>query len=401
MMALATCALGAEPAGVGLNVSASSGIPVGLTKEEWSGDDADSFPKLTYTGTTKDGRLSLAPKLTFRQFEKKAVDYLDLLRTGGLIFPIGYSSEYNLSFPALDVKLVNNGKQSVHFSSAVLKVAKSSADPTPLPLLFSGYDQVQCFELHNEGWDLIDSVQFDFTFSPNIPKGPPPEELPYHRTFQRVKEHVRVSLTEELTKAGVAAELTAAGKTYLEAEAAVRSLLDKADNSGNLDENPDFQKAEEAVAAAGQAMTKLSPSLAGKFEKTCWVHGRMTLTWKDGTEVRTRTLPFRADILIFPPDGLGAPSPVNGRFEAMLRESGENYELPVDLSRIVKAGATDRFVITLGIPRTSKHELTLELKTTNGETLSSGPVSIEGLLPLSAAYLLEESKTEPAKSEEP
>jgi len=392
--ALAGCAVAAEPAGVGLSLSASSGIPAGLTKEEWSGPDSEEFPKLDYAGTTKDGCLLLRPRLTFRSKGTKPVDYLEVLRAGGPLTPAITSSDINFSFPALDVKLVNNGKKSVHFSSAVLKVAKSAADPTPMPFLFSGYSQVQCFDFMNEGWDVIDSVQFDFTLVPDMPKGPPPAELPFHRTFQRVKEHVRVPLTDELTKAGVAPELTNAGKAYIQAEAVVDGLLKKADSSSNLDENPEFQKAEKAVADMSEAMMKLSPKFAGKFEKNCWAHGRLTLTWKDGGEVRTQTLTFQTDILIFPPDGLGAAGPVCGKYETMLRESGENYELPIDVSRIVKAGGVDRFVLTLGLPRTTLHELTLELKTTEGETLSSGPVAIEGLLPRSSAMMLEQGASE-------
>ncbi|MEO5917838.1 MAG: hypothetical protein ABIS50_26635 [Luteolibacter sp.] len=394
MMMLATCAFGAEPAGVGLSLSASSGIPAGLQKDEWIGEDAESFPKLTYAGTTKDGKLTLAPKLTLNPSEKKAVNYMDLLKSGGPLSPIGYSSDVNLSFPALDVKLVNNGKQAVHFSSAVIKVAKSTPDPTPLPLLFSDYSQVQCFELDNEGWDSIDSVKFDFAITASEPKGKAQEEFPFSRTFQRVKEHLRISLTDELAKAGVAPELTAAGKTYLDAEAARDGLLEKAASDTNLDEDPPFQKAEEAVSEASTAMFKLSPKLAGKFEESCWVHGRMALEWKDGEEVRKQVVTFRCKIMLFPPDGLGAVGPVAGKYEAMLRESGENYELPIDVSRVVKPSAVDRFVITLGIPRTSKHELSIELKTTEGETLTSGPVSIQGLLPRSSASELGQTSSE-------
>lgn len=388
------CALGAEPAGVGLSLSASSAIPAGLTKAEWTGPDSEEFPRLDYAGVTRDGRLSLRPRLIFRSKGSAPVDYLEVLRAGGPLTPEITSSDINFSFPALDVKLVNNRKQAVHVSSAVLKVARSEADPSPMPFLFSGYSQVQCFDFKNEGWDVIDSVQFDFTLVPDMPKGPPPAELPFHRTFQRVKEQVRVSLTDELTKAGVAPELTSAGKAYLQAEAVVDGLLKKADSSTNLDENPEFQKAEKAIEEIGGAMMKLSPRLAGKFEKTCWAHGRMTLTWKDGGEARTQTLAFQTDILIFPPDGLGAAGPVMGKYETMLRESGENYELPVNISRIVKAGGVDRFVLTLGLPRTTRHELTLVLKTTEGETLTSGPVSIEGLLPRSCAMMLEQGASE-------
>lgn len=391
---LVTCAFGTEPSGIGLSVSASSGIPAGLQKDEWIGEDAESFPKLTYAGTTKEGHLVLAPKLTFQLFEKKAANYLELLKSGGPVYPVGYSSEINLSFPALDVKLVNNGKQAVHFTSAVVKVAKSTPDPAPLPLLFSDYSQVQCFELDNEGWDSIDSVKFDFAITPREPKGKAPQELPFSRTFQRVKEHLRISLTDELTKAGVAPQLTAAGKSYLDAEAARDALLEKAASDSNPDENPTFQKAEEAVSEASTAMFKLSPKLAGKFEESCWVHGRMSLEWKDGAEVRKQVVAFRCKIMLFPPDGLGAVGPVAGKYEAMLRESGETYELPVDVSRIVKPGGVDRFMLTLGIPRTSKHELTVELKTTDGASVISGPISIEGLLPRSSADALEQPKSE-------
>lgn len=393
-MALASCAFGAEPAGVGISVSASSGIPAGLKKDEWVGPDSEEFPKLAYAGQSKEGKLLLTPTLLLSRDGKKKTDLLEPYRSGKEIYPFGCSTEMNLSFPALDVKLVNNGKQAIHFTSAVLKVAKSSPDPTPLPMVLGGYDQVQGFDVVNEGWDMIDTLRLDFTFTPDVPKGPPPESLPYQRTFQRVKEQLRVDLTDELGKAGVAPELTAAAKSYLAAKAAVTAMELKSDDLQKLETEPAYMKAQEDEMKISERMSALDPKLAGPFRKACFIHGRMTLTWKDGGEVKTRTFPFHSDILMFPPDGLGAPGPVAGKYEAMLRESGENYELPIDVSRIVKAGGVDRFVVTLGLPRTSKHELTLELHTTEGETLSTGPVAIEGLLPRTAADMLTEGASE-------
>ena len=292
------------------------------------------------------------------------------------------------------MKLVNNGKKAVHVSSVVVKVAKSAPDPTPLPMVFGGYDQVQCFDLVNEGWEPIDTVQFDFTFSAKEPAGVPAETLPYQRTFQRVKERLRINLTEELGKAGVAPVLTAAAKVYLQGETARRAMETNTTDFAKLEKDPAYQKLQEENLKQYGSMSALDPKLAGPFQKSCWIHGRMTLAWNDGAETRSKTLPFRVPILIFPPDGLGAPGPVTGRYEAMLREAGENYQLPVNVSRVVKAGGIDRFVITLGIPRTSKHELSLELKTTAGETLTSGPVSIEGLLPRSTVWMLEQAKSQ-------
>jgi hypothetical protein len=389
ILAITTSAFAAEPAGVGISLSAYSGLPAGFTKKDWADADAESYPTLGYAGKTQNGRLVITPTVTPVTRGKKKSDFLDLYRSGAMIYPIGSSTEMNVKFPALDVKLVNNGKKTVHFSSAVVKVAHSAPDPTPLPMVLGGDDRVQCMDVVNEGWDPIDSLKLEFGFTTALPKALPPEKLPYQRTFQRVKEDLRVELIDELSKSGVASELSVAAKNYLASKAAVRAMEANAVDLAKLDSDPAHKKAEQNKIDVYESMRKLDHKLAGPFRKNCWIHGRMTVSWKDGGETKTKTYPFYSEIAIFPPEGLGSPGPVAGKYEAMLRESGENYELPVDISRIVKPGGTDRFTLTLGIPRTSKHELTLELRTTEGETLSSGPVTIEGLLPRSAAEMLE------------
>lgn len=377
-----------------MSLSAYAGMPAGLSKQEWADAEAEMFATLGYAGKTLDGRLVITPTVTPFTRGKKKIDILDLYRSGAMIYPIGSSTEMNVKFPALDVKLVNNGKKTVHFSSAVVKVVRSAPDPTPLPMVLGGDARVQCMDVVNEGWETIDSLKLEFGFSITMPKAIPPETLPYQRTFQRVKEYLRVDLIDELSKAGVTPEVTAAAKTYWASKEAVRAMEAKVNDQSKLDSDPAYQKAQENEIDTYESMRKLDPKLAGPFRKSCWIHGRMTVSWKDGGETKTKTYPFYSDIAIFPPEGLGAAGPVAGKYEAMLRESGENYELPVDISRIVKPGGTDRFTLTLGIPRTSKHELKLELRTTEGESISSGPVTIDGLLPRTAAYMLEAPSSE-------
>ncbi len=391
-----------ETPGVGVKLSVSNAKPKLAEGDE---EPEGAFPKIGYRGETVDGALNIKPKLTHGDKEK---DYLAELQAGGPIGPVTFGGpEYDVFFPAIDIKMVNNSKAALHISRVDLRIAESKPDPEPLPMIFGGYSEVQHVILFNEGWGKIESAVFEFDLVAKEPKGKPTGELPFKRTLQRITKSAELSLHDELEKKGVSPELVATAREYRENEKKTEAI-----ETGTTDW--DALQKDESYNALGEQKGKLTEKLYALVEKgggpfwkgkdefdqpniRCWLHGWMTATWLEGEEIKYAHIAVICPVLVIPPDGLGAPGPVSGRYEAMLSREGKDYTLQVPVSHVVKPGGVDRFDVTLGIPETSRHEFTVSLVTTEGTTIDAGKVRLAGLLPRGAESALKEKAAEPAE----
>lgn len=384
----------AQPVGVGVTLKVSDAKPVLNTGEVEADEPVDVFPRIAYIGETKDGVLNVTPRLNFG--EKKA-DYLASLTSGKLIEPIqNGGTEYDVFFPAIDVRVVNNGKTALHLSRAEIRVLESKPDPTPLPFLFGGYDEVHYIKLVNEGWGRIEKAEFEFDLLDKRPKGAPKGELPFKRVLNRVTESAELGLTDELAKKGVSSELIAMAKKYRDNERAMYDAM-IAEKDGAALEEEHLKLYEKFRAMAGPAC---GPFWKGKDEYGepsihCWLHGWLNISWTDGTDAKVLRFPIASDVLIIPPEGLGAGEPVTGRYEAMLQKEGKDYALQVPVSQVVKPGGVSRFTITLGVPQTSHHEFAVRLVSTDGSMIEGGKVSLHGFLPRGAVSALENAAKTP------
>lgn len=378
--------------GVGVNVSVGSGVPKGVKAEAWKERE---FNGILYTGSSEGGKLTITPTLECQLEGKKKGNYLKLLASGGPLEPISDSCEYDITFPALDVKVVNNSKQAVHLSELRLAVEDSKPDLTPLPLIFSGYSQVQNLNITNDGWGRIEKADFEFDLLPTKPKGAPGTDLPFKRTLHRIDGTAVLSLTAEFEKKGVPKDLTDLAAKYTTLHQQQMDLLGVAAESGKEVPEEQMTKLEEQAGEAVSAMMKFGDAKQlGSFKAKddglggnyfdCWLSGWMTYTWKEGETEKSHRVALRAPILILPPDGLGAPMPVEGKYEAMLQESGQNYALKVPVSHVVKPGGTTRFTVTLGVPKSSFHRFKLTLATTDAKEMDAGQVELKAFLPKAA-----------------
>lgn len=399
MIRLAICLLAlaleshGNPAGVGVTLKVSDAKPVLNTGEVEEGEPVDVFPRIGYSGESKDGTLWISPRLSFGE---KRADYLKALGSGDLIEPIqNGGTDYDVFFPSIDVRVVNNGKSALHLSRADIRVAESQPDLTPLPMIFGGYDEVQHIKLVNEGWGRIEKAEFEFDLLDKRPKGPPKGDLPFKRVLNRVTENAELGLSDELAKKGVSPEVIAMAKIYQENERAMYdAALAEKDTTSLEEEN---LKLHAKFRTMGPAC---GPFWKGKDEygdpsTACWLHGWLTVSWLVGSETKTMRFPIATDVLVIPPDGLGAGEPVTGRYEAMLQKDGKDYALQVPVSQVVKPGGVSRFTITLGVPQTSRHEFAVQLVGTDGSVIDGGKVSLHGFLPRGAVSALENAVKTP------
>jgi hypothetical protein len=138
--------------------------------------------------------------------------------------------------------------------------------------------------------------------------------------------------------------------------------------------------------------TGLEPhrELMKPFDGVAHLAGLLSYSWRDQAgAIKEHSVRFRVVVqLVYLSSG--GPGPVTGRYETMLRPSGHNYLLRLPISQRVDPRTTTRFLVRLGLPRTSQHHFNLQLRTTRGETVESEPIVLDGLLPPAAAEQLKE-----------
>lgn len=384
---------------MGIHLAAGSGVPMGVPAEEWN---ERHFHAIQYTGAPRDGILEISPTLEDngdgRGGNKK--NYLASLAAGGPLEPFGFSAEYDIAFPSLDIRMVNNGKETLHIAKVRLAVDESRIDVEPLPQIFSGYDQVQRIDLLNEGWGRIEKAEIEFDLVSKEPPPKPTGELPFKRTLHRLDAEAELPLHAELEKHGLPPALTALAKEFRGVERRILALHESAGDSWGPDADAQMAKLDdESMRIHGEMSTLAKTLTTGRFRARkdefgdlvvpCWLTGWMTYTWKDGAEEKNHRVALRAPVLILPPEGLGAPGPVIGRYEAMLRENGADYTVEVPVSHIVKPGDTARFTVTLGVTKSSLHRFRVALLDTRGTAVDAGSVNLRTLLPRSAVRQLQ------------
>ena len=268
----------------------------------------------------------------------------------------------SFEFPCLDVKILNNGDKTLLFSEAVLAVKKSAPDLAPVVFLESGYDQIQYMRLRNDGWGKIEGGRLDFDLFREGGKTPIGKHR-FHRELGPFSESTDVSVTAELEALGVDAK-------KLKAENALQMGREKIE----------------------QALGKLAVHMEKdgfRMDYSVGCAGDLELDWKDAAGAAQKTrVKFKAKILVVPPDGLGAPGPVEGAYQALLEADRADYTVRVPITQEARAGQMTRCVLTVGVPRSSKHELTLRLGTADGAVVESGPIRLEALLTRSCVAAL-------------
>lgn len=348
-------ALQAEPLGnVGISVSLSAAEKSNFINAAKS-EGGDAFPTIDYVERTEQGTLHLLPRLLMTNgFERdqRSFDYLALLQKGGPIENLGDIGPPRITFmfPSLDVRVVNNSARRLLFSEALVKVASSESDSTPLPFLGASESENPenyfAFFVLNEGWAAMESCSVKFSISASPWKRDPVPQ--FDRSLGKVARSTRVEIIRELIQAGL---------------------------------SPRWIEGVRADAQPDDALMK-------PFSGTAYLAGVLSYSWRSASgSVESRSVRFRVNLpLAYGP--VGGPSSVSGRYEAMLRAEGREYSLRIPVSHQVDPGTTARFLVRLGVPRTSRHHCNLQLRTTRGETIESAPIVLEALLPPSAAEQL-------------
>jgi hypothetical protein len=319
-------------------------------------DDPAGFGTIEYFTRRSSSLLEVIPRVPeTRQGER--YDYLEGLATEKPLSVSAGGCGYHVSFPALDVRIVNNSSKPLLLTRATLALNESSVDTTPLLFVNSAPSMFE-FGVYNEGWGAIEECRIQFNLD-YIRQDRVPEVFTFDRKFGRFEDDLTVRVDEELQRVGIPRQYITGMRDF---------------------SNLTTAKLEKLQAALPARLRE-----AKGAERGVWLSGVITYSWRDGKgQMRQRRNPLFCEILLELPE-YGAPGPIAGKYEAMLRSKGRDYEVTVPISQSVPKGGVTRFALRVGAPQSSFHDMKLKLQSTTGEIIESEQFKLTVLLPRSCA----------------
>jgi hypothetical protein len=302
--------------------------PISLSLGYGSGGDT-----LQYEAIDTGQEIEIKPHMKYlsRLNEEKYIDaFVDL------------SADSRFRFPQLDIKVVNNGHETIVVTDAVFEVENSSIDPWPV-LVIHGIPRG--FVVRNEGWGWVE----DCTIAYNVfPAGTPVSlggSYDFSENAGNFLDDYHVSLEKTFKLLGIT--------DYH----GLKELIDGQSESG-----------EEAKS--------------GFIHRDVIVVGQITFSGKTlSRQWRGETLKFNVPVALY--DKAGETLSPSFTYKALLRETGKQYETQVPVAHVLKPGDADRFTITMAVGRSSLHRFGFKLLYNDGQTVRSKPVNLLIFVPRS------------------
>lgn len=274
-----------------------------------------------------------------------SLPYLDVLNRGGPITGIrSWNSTFEWQFPKLDLKLVNNSKETLFFTHAVFQIEESLLDPQPIVVIReSAYNLFHLLVL-NEGWGNATECVVRFNIARRDAVADFGEDLVHE---------VRIGTLTDSHNADISPALASLGMPA--------GYLSSASDRWDMDD-----ETQEVIKRFGHSVV---------------VYGQIDYI---GTDVAGKSsahsVKFSTNVSLVMP-GPGAPGPPTYAYEAMLDIERSHYEVAVPISHIIKPGDADRFTITVGAPKSSRHRFDLQLKFNESGEILSPPIVLDICLP--------------------
>lgn len=270
------------------------------------------------------------------------VGYLDLLRQGGPISPVDWwYSPFSFHAPTLDIKVVNNTKQTVFFQEAIFEIEESKRDVSPV-FFIHGYGYME-LPLVNLGWGQLTRCELRFNlFSTTEPQG---NVAPYKYTANAtdaVNKGQFVSLDSALRDAGVDLDTLNRHWSMISGDQYTYPLPNG--RSETLTKQEAIQRHQHAV---------------GKFKDSRVVMiGEIDYVQADGPHGNVK---FMAEIILGD-RGPGAPAPPSMEYNVKFDVERKGYRVQVPIANALKPGDYDRFTFRIAAQQSSVHTFQLKLR---------------------------------------
>ena len=323
---------------------------------------------LTYVARAGRDSLSIVPRM----------GYLDDVAKARLIDPSAYFWDpFKCQFPSLDVMLVNNSGKTLVLSEAVIEVASSRPDFSPVIVIPSNTWDMKLV-IKNEGWGKISNAVLRCNLLPTKPVGympdPPIDDIEVREPFTHefalgdFAESVELDLRDALGDLGVNLEAISNAPKRSQQMYALRAMHTGEDVTfaKHMGRFPDMKDD-----------TAWAPFPNGYVV----VAGLLDFDSMNAEGVETQySLPIRARVFMFNMR-YDLPMPPSYQYSAELEHTGTNYEVPVKLSQVLKAGEADRFTVRLSCTQSALHELRIQWNFVGGFSSTSRDFRLQHFVP--------------------
>jgi hypothetical protein len=334
--------------------------------------------------------------------------YLDMVRAGGEIRPLDFWYSpwaRTFTFPALDIKLINNTGKTIFFHEAILRVRKSKLNPRPVPVI-DGTGYQMTLPLINIGWGPMEDCVLRFALLN-------PHEKDAHES--KPVEKSRYPFELKLGDIDVAPDALSLDP-YFESAGVDVKMLRKLwqhryadgygvyfDEDGELgeqfdDSDLDLPSYVRPHVNEGRPLTRRMPwsgywllenqSLGTFPDREALIVGELEYGQSDSEGNKSRRTNKLTAVVILGEEPEGAPQPPSYSYQIRLEVEGEQYTRTIPISQSLRARKTDRFLIFVAAEKSSVHEFDLVLRYNESEQLESRPVKLELFLSrLDARYV--------------
>ena len=307
----------------------------------------------------------------------RTLGYLTKFEEGGLIKELFFHYiPFEWDFPNLDIKIVNNGDQTIFLSEAVFQISESIIDPYPLLVIKAdrqGRNQMH-FILINEGWGKVEDLEVNFNIINSDEQNLTVKEPFEHNIkIEDLIEQVSVDVTEALKKSGV--DLT----PLINIDKGLKNT--RLENSKLVFEYEDGK----TTIMEDEEYENLFKQCLGKFQdKRATIIGEITFTGITLSGEREKHIvKFKTIVYIINENRYGLIAPPSFQYGTKFLDEGENYEKRVPISHVLKPQEADRFNIKIGMDKSSRHFFKMKLIYNEGLELETQDIVLTTLIPRS------------------
>jgi hypothetical protein len=343
----------------------SVGLHVSVISREQTGWEKPPLTRLSYAIEQSERSLRI----------ERSLGYLSLLESGGAIEPLKFIWEpFQWDFPNIDVKLVNNGSDTVFVTEAVFDISESRVDPFPVLRLTVRLGD-HGFGLFNEGWGDVHDLVARFSLSPlerfslspldgRVGGASPAGAFPHQAIVGDFSEQATVDLTRAFLDLGV--DLGEVGKIdWSDPEKALkafRALLGPFSARGRV--------AEDTFADGGAIVSGELRFRAASLDH----HMR---DWRVGFTTRIALGSIQMG------QQQGAPAPPTYQYGTRFDVEPDPYERHVPVSHVLKPGEADRFAIKIGMEQSGRYRFRMRALFNDGQSVDSPEIEMTTFIPRS------------------
>lgn len=323
--------------------------------------------------------------------------YLTAVYEGEKLKPLNFTYspwEKVFKFPILDIKLVNNGSETIFLNEAVFHVDKSWLDRRPVPII-DGTGYRKRLPLRNIGWGNMHDTVIEFALTDLENPGDKVARFPYTLTAGDIENKLEANdLTAFFRQEGV--DFTLLYKlwnnrhgfyapdgdwVFFGEDSDLGEPVEGVDIPGGKGRQMPSREYEALLKKALGPFSSGGSLVVGKIE-----YGSIE---KSG-ELLRKVNDFDAKVYIGLP-GEGIPQPPSYKYNVKLKVTGADYVVSVPVSHVIEPGKADRFLLHIAADKSSFHEFKVALKYNNSETILTETISLDLFLSKADANLMKRS----------